>query len=437
MQTQFCLPKPKSLTNHGQLPVFFTILAEWFEITILAVVLGGVVIGLTQDPEANIMRFFGTQLSLRIMTFAFLIGTAPLLMFFTSPMYRAISLKYGRKPVLIFSSFGSVLASVLLALGVQFSAWWSFGIYLVFVARFLKGTLSANNALAMGILGDISKKQEKGGILGYHLFQCAAFLGGVGGAVVGMLIPRWAGMVNAFWFIAIVQGVVFIWNFFSEETLAKGDRVKHTEGFLPLKALAILKEGFCKGGPAIRAALIGIFLYDVAWNYYVYYMQIYVLQKFNLQDPIFFIGLIWLAGMGVFLLTRIFVLPTLARLQVSPVKAFKLGGYVSGGLLLAAAFADKAQPTFFVLSILAYIGFCLTSSVTRVAMMAKVTKGDHTAYAMGCIWLMWLVSIVVASIFAGWMQNTYLELPFILLGGLMILSSLFFYAKRRLFSSSK
>jgi MFS family permease len=77
----------------------------------------------------------------------FLVAVYPIMQFFATPILGQLSDRYGRKPVLALSLFGTSLGYVLFLLGIVFR-----NIPILFVARALDGITGGNLSVAQAAI---------------------------------------------------------------------------------------------------------------------------------------------------------------------------------------------------------------------------------------------------------------------------------------------
>src|SRR5206468_245440 len=79
----------------------------------------------------------------------FLVAIFPIMQFFATPILGQLSDRYGRKPILALSLFGTSLGYVLFALGIVFRS-----IPTLFAARALDGVTGGNISVAQAAIAD-------------------------------------------------------------------------------------------------------------------------------------------------------------------------------------------------------------------------------------------------------------------------------------------
>jgi len=133
--------------------------------------------------------------------------------FIFSPLLGKISDRVGRRPVLLISIAGNVVAYIVLASAGS--------LWVLFLARFLSGVSSANISTAQAYLADITAREKRAGAMGMigAAFGLGFTLGpALAGGVLAMVNSSWApqwladmGSHAPFWAAALLSVVNLIW----------------------------------------------------------------------------------------------------------------------------------------------------------------------------------------------------------------------------------
>lgn len=122
---------------------------------------------------AHTEPFFATPLDI-----GFLFASYSLMQFFFSPMLGRLSDKYGRRPILFISLFGSAIGYLVIGLANT--------LFLVFLGRIIGGISGGNIATAQAYIADVTSKENRA--KGMGLFGAAFGLGFIlGPAIAGVL----------------------------------------------------------------------------------------------------------------------------------------------------------------------------------------------------------------------------------------------------------
>lgn len=138
----------------------------------------GIIIPLLPSFSINVLHIDESTIGL-------VAGIYSLMQFFFTPIWGGLSDKYGRKPILIMSLIGSVIAYTML--GFVFSGA-ILSVVLLIVARAFAGIFSANISAAQAVISDITTPEDR--TKGMGLIGAAFALGFVFGPALGGLLSN-------------------------------------------------------------------------------------------------------------------------------------------------------------------------------------------------------------------------------------------------------
>lgn len=157
--------------------------------------------------------------------------------FISAPWLGRLSDKYGRRPILLISQVGTVIAFALFILSAQLGQWidsWQLGLPLtggmlmLFIARTLDGFTAGNITIAQAYISDMTPEQERARGLG--LLQAAFGAGFIFGPAFGGFLSGF-GAVAPFWGAAIITVLTLLLTWFTlEETLTADERADSLAG---------------------------------------------------------------------------------------------------------------------------------------------------------------------------------------------------------------
>ncbi len=148
--------------------------------------------------------------------------------FFAAPVLGALSDRFGRRPILLLSLFGSVIGYIVFGLG---GALW-----VLFLGRIIDGLTGGNISTMFAYVADIAKPQERGKF--YGILGAAGGFGFMLGPVIGGIAATFS-LTMPLYVAAAVTFANMCWGYFVlPESLAKESRTptfewKHLNPFAP------------------------------------------------------------------------------------------------------------------------------------------------------------------------------------------------------------
>ncbi|MFB6203959.1 MAG: MFS transporter [Candidatus Nanohaloarchaea archaeon] len=285
------------------------------------------------------------------------IGLYPLAQFLSTPLLGELSDVYGRKSVMQLSVLGTVVASVVFALGIMMES-----VAVLFASRFVNGLTGGLISVGQATIADVSEESEKSrgfGLLGAAFglgFMFGPFLGGLLSsdmmAVFGASTPLWfaAGLSTL--------SLMFITWRLEETSPMEKSKIRWTKPFSQLrKGLAI---------PGIRKLLGANFFYFSGFAFFTTFVPVFLVERFGFSQVqtggfFFYIGVLSIIGQG-------YIVPKgLDRFReerVMPVALFLTGFFI---------FLQPLSPVFLVF-IAAVTLFSLSNSFTTISLNTLVSK---------------------------------------------------------------
>jgi DHA1 family tetracycline resistance protein-like MFS transporter len=204
-------------------------------------------------------------------TTGLLIAVYALMQLIGAPVLGRLSDRYGRRPILLVSVFGTFLGFMLLGFA---NALW-----VLFAARIIDGITGGNLSVAQAYISDVTDAQNRAKGLG--LIGAAFGVGFIIGPVTGGLLSQYGYNVPAF----VAAGLSFI-NFiliyaWLPESLTKEKREQLGEQKKPAVTLGALVTALKR--PFTGSLLITRFFFGLAFAIFQTIFSLYALAKFNLS----------------------------------------------------------------------------------------------------------------------------------------------------------
>jgi len=148
---------------------------------------------LTLGAIIPIIYNYGKSFGLNDTSIGFLFASFAFAQFFATPVIGRLSDKYGRKPLLIISLFGTFVASLIQAFAVN--------AFMLFAGRIFDGITGGNNSVAQAVIADSTDEKDKP--FGFAIFGASFGLGFLFGPVIALLVSQ-TGNQHVYLFSAVL-----------------------------------------------------------------------------------------------------------------------------------------------------------------------------------------------------------------------------------------
>lgn len=363
------MPRISKKTEGRALPiVILTIFLDVLGVGVLIPVIPQ----LLADPVSNFYLLpAGWSYKEGLILLGWLVAIYPLMQFLATPILGQLSDRFGRKPVLAFSIFGTAVGYALFAIGII-----TRNIPLLFFSRALDGITGGNLSVAQAVIADVTPPKDRtkrfaligaafgtGFVLGPYL---GAKLSSPGISFFGLFhTPRWFNPATPFWFTAILSLInLSLIIFLLPETHKALRRVK-------IRVTQSLHNIFTAVSyPGLRVVFPSVFLFWAGFAFFQTFFQVLLIQKLhfspsNIGDFFAYVG-IWIAlvqavitpilskklkpyqvlrfsfiGSGLTLFLYLLAISTTDLLWITPIFALFLGNSIANSLALVSISADS------------------------------------------------------------------------------------------------
>jgi len=216
-----------------------------------------------------LLPYYARTFSADSFTTGILVASYAVAQLIGAPLLGRLSDRYGRRPILLVSVFGTFLGFLLLGFA---NALW-----MLFASRIIDGLTGGNLSIAQAYITDVTDAKSRAKGLG--LIGAAFGVGFIIGPVAGGLLSQWGYAVPAFVAAALsFFNLILIYAWLPESLTAEARaKMPTTRPAVSLGALiAALKRPFS------GSLLISRFVFGVAFAILQTIFSLYALLKFNL-----------------------------------------------------------------------------------------------------------------------------------------------------------
>lgn len=325
----------------------------------------------------------------------------PIAQFLAAPIMGQLADRYGRRPVLAISIFGTALGYMIFAFALITK-----NIPLLFASRILDGITGGNISVAQAAIADISNSKNRAknfGLIGMA-FGLGFILGPyIGGKLADPSVVSWFSASTPFWFAAGLSLVnVLLVILFLPETIK--EKIK---GRLdPARAIHNVIAAFSK--PGLRSIMPTSFMFTAGFTFFTTFFGIVLTQKFgfsasNTGDYFAYIGL-WIAivqGLVVGLIAKKF----------KDYQVLRVSLFISATCLMIYSFipAGSVYWLWLIPPILA-VGNGLTMAFTS-ALISRISPPELQGQALGINASVMALAQSIPAILTGYVATINQNLP--------------------------
>lgn len=209
--------------------------------------------------------------------YGLLIASYPILQFFGAPMLGALSDRYGRKPMLTMSLFGTMVGYLLFAWAIK-EGW----IVLLFISRMLPGFTGGNISIILSSIADVSDSQSRTrnfGLVGMA-FGLGFILGPtLGGILADNSVVSWFSSETPFWFTAFITLLnIILVAYRFRETL----RQPSQEPFSFLRGFNNIVKSFA--APNLRGIFTVVLGLSLGFSFFTQFYSVLLIQDFGFTE---------------------------------------------------------------------------------------------------------------------------------------------------------
>lgn len=343
-------------------------------------------------------------------------GLYPLMLFLAAPILGQLSDRYGRRPLLAFSIFGTAFSYLVFALGLYLR-----NIPILFLARALDGLTAGNIAIAQAIIADVTPPQDRAknfGLIGAAFgvgFVVGPFLGGV---LADPTVVSWFSSAIPFLFAAILSVIngILVLTLIPETRgiLDATRRIQWTKSVSNILRAARL--------PELRTVFVTNFFFQAGFTFFTTFFAVHLVTRFGFNQSsvgnfFAYVG-IWIA------FTQAVVTRAVSR-RIPEAKVLPISMIACGVILLLLP-----VPNVLWMLLVLIPFFALATGLTQANTTALVSRRagpEVQGEVLGINSSVQGLAMSIAPILSGFIAATTGPSDPILMGGLLVLAAGFFF----------
>ena len=358
-------------------------------------------------------------------------GIFPFFIFLAAPILGQLSDRYGRRPVLAFSIFGTAIGYAIFAIGISTA-----NIPLLFIGRALDGITGGNQAVAQAAIGDVSTNENRAknfGILG-AAFGLGFILGPyIGGRLSGpnksfyglFDTPDWFSATTPFWFATILSlfNCALILAAFPEtlKTKIQGGRLQFG------RAASNVIAGF--RSDRLRVVLGSGFLFNAGFTFFTTFFGVYLRNNFGFDE-----GKTgdYFAIVGLFIALSQAVLVGRIAKSMADWRVLRFSLFGTGVVMFVYFFSPTDTTLYLYLTIPFFTFFNGLTMANMGSLVSRSAEMGRQGEAMGIYSSVQSLAQVPASVLVGYIATSITSAtPLIVSGSCIVAGGLLFVAAFR------
>jgi DHA1 family tetracycline resistance protein-like MFS transporter len=350
----------------------------------------------------------------RSILYGFLIASYPVLQFFGAPLLGALSDRYGRKPMLTMSLFGTMIGYLLFAWAIK-EGW----LVLLFLSRMLPGFTGGNISIILSSIADVSDAQSKTrnfGLVGMA-FGLGFILGPtLGGVLADNTVVSWFSSETPFYFTAAITllNIILVWYRF-RETLQQASSVP----FSMLRGFQNIGKSFA--APNLRGIFTIVLGLSLGFTFFTQFYAVILIQDFDFTEKN--IGLLF-GWIGIWLaITQGLIVRKLSNI-VAP-KFILQFTILTLSIGIALVLLPDQAWWFYVIAPIIAISQGITSP-NMTSVISEQANADQQGEILGINQSMQSLGQAIPPIIAGYLNAIDNRLPMVAAAGLIFLSWLIY-----------
>lgn len=370
------------------------------------------------DPQTSIAPYLSYQL--RMILLGTVMAAFPLGQFFGSPILGALSDRYGRKKIVLFSLMGTTVGYFIIAFSLaQYSI--TGMVFGLIACGFCEGNVTIAQSVIADVTGLEEHKHRKPVYFGWlNICISLGFIIGplMGGVLADSSLVPWFTFATPFWIAGIMtlMGLLVIaWR--AKETL----KLRRVEKMVFFPSLT----GKLKA-PKIRLFYLCNLLLAIGYFSFFRFLPVFLERQFHFSPAILSYEMVYTSlslMLGVLIL-----IPWLSR-RLKPLQILCLFSF-----LLALSFVGVVLPTnvYVLLFTIPLVGLCLGVVITHGSLLISNTAESHIqGQALGVLTSVQTMAEIVTGIFGSILAVGLFSMPIYIGAAMIFLCGILLYIQMR------
>ena len=187
-----------------------------------------------------LLPFYAVRFDASVFQVAGLLTVYSACQFVGAPILGALSDRVGRRPVLMFSQWGSVVGYITLALPAMFDWSASTGLAVIFLSRIIDGFTAGNVTVTNAYVSDVVNAKDRAGVIGLlgAAFGIGFTLGPPLGGILSHFHPAYPGLLAA---LLSAMASIMVWRFLPESHTSHNRTEATGFAFSPRRLMAVAR----------------------------------------------------------------------------------------------------------------------------------------------------------------------------------------------------
>lgn len=402
------------ITNNPLPVIYFTIFVDLIGFGIIIPIIPQL---LANPASEYFLLPSGQTIQQGYVLLGFLTAIFSIMQFLAAPILGQLSDRFGRKPVLAFSLFGTCISYVVFALGI-----FTKNIPLLFLSRGFAGLTGGSISVAQASIADVSTPKNRARNFGYMgaAFGLGFILGPyIGGKMSDPTVASWFNPTTPFIFAAILAfvNIISVFIFFPETNkfIKKEMVIKWSNSFMNIWHAATHKT--------LRELFLTNFLFNAGFTFFTTFFSVYLINKFhytqgNIGDYFSYIG-IWVV------ISQMIITGQVAK-RFSEIKTLRISLIAAGIVIFLFFIPTSTLGLLLITPFLAIFNGLVMANLT--ALISRSVEPNVQGEIMGINSSISALAMLIPPILSGFIAAKFHpDTPIYIAGFVMVLSGIVFW----------